>query len=126
MKILILEDNPIRIEKFKELFKYQTVVICTTVEEAQNACIDNVCQPFEALWLDHDLNGRIWEDSLEENSGYQFVRWMVEGGFQRNSLNYIHSMNPIGANRMLNLLKDNGYNGIWIPFHLLKLEDRNG
>jgi len=32
-------------------------------------------------------------------------------------------MNPIGANKMLNLLKDNDYDGIWIPFHLLKLEE---
>jgi len=34
-------------------------------------------------------------------------------------------MNLIGANKMLNLLLDNGYDGIWIPFHLLKLEDNN-
>jgi hypothetical protein len=27
-----------------------------------------------------------------------------------------------GANAMLNLLKDNGYEALWIPFHLLKLE----
>jgi hypothetical protein len=124
MKILILEDNLERIEKFKILFKNQEVCFCKTVEEAQLACIENILTPFQAMWLDHDLNGKIWEDSFKEESGYQFVKWLVDGGFQKHSLNYIHSMNPVGANLMLNYLLDNGYDGIWIPFHILKLEEK--
>lgn len=120
MRILILEDNPIRIEQFRKLFKYQNIIISKTVDNAKRWCKREV---FDALWLDHDLNGRIWEDSNEENSGYQFVKWLVDNGLQKKSLNYIHSMNPIGANRMLNYLIDNGYDGIWIPFHLLKIEE---
>jgi hypothetical protein len=34
-------------------------------------------------------------------------------------------MNPIGANRMLNLLLDNDYDGIWIPFPQLKINEVN-
>jgi hypothetical protein len=48
---------------------------------------------------------------------------MVGNNLQRNALIYIHSMNPVGANKMLNYLLDNGYDGIWHPFHLLKLEE---
>jgi hypothetical protein len=122
MKILILEDNQDRINKFKILFKNHDVCFCKTEFEARRACLDNKKTPFDILWLDHDLEGKIWEDSQKENTGYQFVKWMVDYGYQKNSLNYIHSMNPIGANLMLNYLRDNGYDGIWIPFHLLKLE----
>jgi hypothetical protein len=121
MKILILEDNQDRIKKFKILFKNHDVYFCKTETEARRVCIDNKYTPFDILWLDHDLEGKIWEDSNKENTGYQFVKWMVDFGYQKNSLNYIHSMNPIGANLMLNYLKDNGYDGIWIPFHTIKL-----
>jgi hypothetical protein len=122
MRILILEDNLERIEKFKILFKNQEVTHCASVCEAMMACRN---KEFDILWLDHDLQGKIWENSFHEETGYQFVKWMVDNCFQKNSLNYIHSMNPVGANLMLNYLKDNGYDGIWIPFHNLKIEEKN-
>ena len=117
MKIFILEDNTWRIDKFKELFKNHTLFICSDVQTAKQTCLNNT---FEIMFLDHDLSGKIWQDSNEENTGYQFVKWMVDNGFHKNSLNYIHSMNPVGANLMLNYLKANDYDGIWIPFHQLK------
>jgi len=122
MKILLLEDNLERVEKFNILFKNHQVTHCDNIKDAKNACLNRV---FDILWLDHDLEGKIWEDSFKEETGYQFVKWLVDNGYQKNSLNYIHSMNPIGANLMLNYLKDNDYDGIWIPFHLLKLEDKD-
>jgi hypothetical protein len=118
MKILILEDNIERIEKFKLLFKNQEVFIYDNVKDAFHICcfID-----FDVMFLDHDLGGKIWVDSNEENTGYQFIKWIVNEKKNKNSLIYIHSMNPIGANNMLNYLLDNEYDGIWIPFNLLKI-----
>ena len=124
MRLLILEDNPIRIEKFKKLFKNQEIVIFDNVDDAIAACEK---EEFKVLWLDHDLDNKIWVDSHScHNTGYKFVYTLIFKGLQKNSLIYIHSMNPVGANKMLNMLKDNDYDGIWIPFHLLKLEDKNG
>jgi CheY-like chemotaxis protein len=119
MRILILEDNLERIEKFKILFKNQQVTFCNNINDAVAECL---VYNFDVLWLDHDLNGKIWENSFKEETGYQFVKWLVDNQEQKKALIYIHSMNPIGANLMLNYLRDNGYDGIWIPFHLLKLE----
>jgi len=121
MKILVLEDNPIRVEKFKEIFKNQELFIFDNIEDALIACKKN---EFKILFLDHDLNNKIWVDSHEENTGYRFVYRLIWNNLQKNSLIYIHSMNPIGASKMLNLLKDNDYDGIWIPYHLLKLEGK--
>jgi len=121
MKIFVLEDDTIRIEKFELLFKNQQLRIVQNVEDAITSCLSD---EFQIMWLDHDLGGRIWTDSNEENTGYQFVKWLIENQKQKNALIYIHSMNPIGANKMLNLLLDNKYDGIWIPFNLIKLEDR--
>jgi hypothetical protein len=116
MKILLLEDSLNRIEKFKQLFKNQKLFISDNIKDAQITCKLN---EFPVMFLDHDLGNRIWVDSNEENTGYQFVKWLTENQLQKNSLIYIHSMNPIGANKMLNLLKDNNRDGIWIPYSLI-------
>lgn len=117
MKILILEDNQDRIEKFKQLFKNQETYFYTNVIDAYHACM---IHEFKVLFLDHDLGGKIWVDSDEENTGYEFVKLLTEKKLQNKSLIYIHSSNPIGANRMLNYLLDYQYDGIWHPFHLWK------
>jgi len=118
MRILCLEDNPIRIEAIKQLFKNQDIIIVDNVKEAKELSLLN---DFKVLLLDHDLGGQIWVDPEEENTGYSFVKWLVENNLCRNSLIYIHSLNPIGANKMLNYLLDNGYDGIWHPFHLWRV-----
>jgi len=118
MKILLLEDSSNRIEKFKELFKNQELFICSDIQTAKETCL---CNRIALFLLDHDLDGRMWQDSNEENTGYQFVKWIIDNEIGKESLFYIHSMNVIGANRMLNLLKDNNYDGIWQPFHLWKI-----
>jgi len=120
MKILILEDNQDRINKFKSALKNQDLYIAEDVQHAKEHCNFN---EFSVIFLDHDLGNKMWVNSNEENTGYQFVKWLIKNDLQKNSLFYIHSMNPIGANKMFNLLKDNGWDGIWIPYHLLNLEE---
>ncbi len=114
MKILILEDNLTRVEKFKQLFKNQELYIFDDILEALDACEKN---DFQILFIDHDLDNKIWVHSQEENTGWNFIRILINRGLCKNSLFYLHTMNPIGANRMLNMLLDRGYDGIWIPFH---------
>jgi len=121
MRILLLEDNPVRQEKFKQLFKNQELIIVDNVLDAKDICRHN---EIKVMFLDHDLGNAIWVNSNEENTGYQFVKWLVDNEFQKNTLIYIHSMNPIGANKMLNYLLDNKYDGIWIPAHLINMEGR--
>jgi DNA-binding NarL/FixJ family response regulator len=115
MNILILEDDVYRQEKFKELFKNQEVHIFNRVIDAFKKCQE---QTFDILCLDHDLGGKIWQNSNEPDTGYTFVRLLIENNLQKNALIYVHSMNPIGANKMVNYLYDNNYDGIWRPFHL--------
>ena len=118
MKILILEDSQERVESFQQSFIKQDLYLCRDIQQAKDACLVN---EFSIMFLDHDLDNKIWVDSQEENTGYQFVKWLVDNKLQKNSLYYIHSMNPCGASNMLNYLVNNGYDGIWIPYRLLKL-----
>ena len=122
MRILILEDNQDRQNKFNELFRNQELFIFDNAVDAHHACL---LRDFQIMFLDHDLGQEGWVKSEEENTGHQFVKWLIEKKLQKSALIYIHSMNPIGANKMLNLLLDNGYDGIWIPFNLI-LGGNNG
>jgi CheY-like chemotaxis protein len=121
MRILILEDNQERIEFFKRIFKNHELIICELIFSAQEIVQQ---EEFDIMFLDHDL----YKDNIRgielEITGYDFVKFLVKSNLQKHSLIYIHSMNPTGANAMQNLLRDNGYEVLWIPFHLLKLEDR--
>lgn len=123
MRIFILEDNIERIEWFKRIYKNHELYITCKLEWAKEDCKK---YEFDVLFLDHDISQLNLEAIETGNTGYDFVKWLVENKLQRRAIVYIHSMNPTGANAMQNLLKDNRYEVLWIPFHLLKLEDRNG
>jgi len=120
MKIFVLEDNLIRQEKFKEIFKNHELIFSDNVVDA---LLKLYKTEFDILMLDHDL---VENNLTSYNNGYELCKKMIELNLQKQAIVYIHSMNPSGANAMLNLLKDNGYEAQWIPYHLLKLEDRNG
>lgn len=116
MRIFILEDNKERLVAFKELYKTLSVTFCDNVKDAMRICMS---EEFEILLLGHDLDDRVYVDSNEENTGYQFVKKLVESGKQKEALIYVHSLNPIGANKMVNLLHNYGYDGIWSPYNLM-------
>jgi len=120
MRLLILEDNPERIKKFKEIFKHHELFFAKHIAQALITLHQN---EFDIIFLDHDLD----ENNLTSyNNGYELCKKMIEFNLQKQAIIYIHSMNPSGANAMLNILKDNGYQVDWYPYHLLKLEDKNG
>ncbi len=118
MNILILEDNEERIKWFKNIYRHHKLYITKDIKDALRLIS---AYEFDILFLDHDL----CEENLTSlNNGYEFVKKLIEFRLQKRAVIYIHSMNPTGANVMLNTLKGTGYEAQWIPFHLLKLEDR--
>jgi CheY-like chemotaxis protein len=122
MRILILEDNQERIEWFKKVYKNHTLHIFEDIENALN-CAKQV--EVDIYFLDHDLLPDCNFNAISlGTTGYDFVKKLIENKLSKQAIFYIHSMNPSGANAMLNLLKDNNYEALWIPYHLLKLEDR--
>jgi len=113
MRILILEDNFERIEFFKQLLKNHDIFITKDIQVALDFLRLNQC---EVIFLDYDLG----EDHLTSlNNGYELVKKIVEEKLQPNSQFYIHSLNPIGANQMVNLLRDYNYKAIWHPYSLM-------
>lgn len=121
MRVLILEDNEDRIRFFKEKYNNHILYITKDIEKAKN----EICyHEYDMFFLDHDLSDRNLEDIVMETTGYDFCKWITEHNYNKNSVFFIHSMNPGGANAMLNLMKENGYKVDWLPFYLLKQFNR--
>ena len=111
MNYLILEDNKSRISLFRSNLNTpgNLVVICTNVADAK-VWIQN--KKFDTVFLDHDLDGRIFVPSEEPNTGYQLAKWIAENKLDFNSI-IIHSYNEQGAKRILEVLPQ----AKWVPFN---------
>jgi hypothetical protein len=58
--------------------------------------------PYDRIYLDHDLDGRIFVNSEEPNTGYQLAKFIAERGLVAEII--LHSMNPFGSARMKEVL----------------------
>lgn len=110
-KILVLEDDQLRIKFFKKIFKEYTVVFVDHVNDA--IYINETLGPFDVNFLDHDLGGKVYVPSSHPDTGYQFAKYLAEKKVQAKFI--FHTMNYNGAQNMLSLLKE----AIYIPFNVL-------
>ena len=61
----------------------------------------------EEAWLDHDLAREHYEDKqTEEKTGYDFVLWMLENDKWPKDTCIVHSLNPVGAKRMCDIIAE--------------------
>jgi len=103
-KILILEDDANRIRQFKQAFKNQDPLYCTTVDNAIQALGKNPDIKF--FLLDHDLGGEQMVDSFgKEPTGFTFAKYLTTlyQDFSKVAI-VVHSWNPSGANNIKNLI----------------------
>ena len=84
-RILILEDDPVRISAFVEGLAGHDIVIVATANEAKRQVGG---APFDVIFLDNDLGGTQSQglDSNDENCGYAVAKWIAAVGW--------HSVNP--------------------------------
>lgn len=123
MKVFVLEDNLNRIELFQSLFAYRgdEHSYATNFDDAVSMYLE---ADADVVFLDHDLGGRVYVDSEEPNTGYQFVKWIVENdpNLERKRF-FIHSWNPIGSTKMLTYLIESGANAFALPFDIGRIRD---
>lgn len=109
MKILILEDDPDRVKRFKSHLIEHDV----TYTDDTKACIQLLnSDTFDAVFLDHDLFGKTYVKS-GENTGYEVAEWLGNNPDKKPDLIIIHSLNGNGAKLMQEAIKSNSY---YIPF----------
>lgn len=115
MRVFILEDDPVRQIGFMGALLGHEVTMCASVLNAKEA----FKPPYDIILLDHDLGGLQMVDSADEDTGYQFAVFMCEQPTwlsYRSSQVIVHSFNPEGAQKMANLLHEDGYKVVKIPY----------
>lgn len=107
MRILFLDDDQERYDRFKVLCPYP-FYWAKTADEAIQFLSTNEC---DYVFLDHDLEG-VYQDSTHENTGAAVARWMAAYWPSKHIPVIIHSWNPPGAEKMHVTLKSGGFQHI--------------
>lgn len=113
MKIFFLEDNMNRYTKFFKWIetkcKWPNVLSASDADEAISILKEN--KKFDIIFLDHDLGGKVFVDSNEDNTGYRVAKFIKDNGIKYKQC-IIHSQNPAGAINMERILDGS----IRVPF----------
>ncbi len=97
MNILVLDDQQRRHDIFAMLFK--TAIHAYTIDDCINAL---EWENIEVLFLDYDLKGNQRNDPKEE-TGWAVANWIKENPAKSPKKIIIHSLNPGGAQRIMDL-----------------------
>lgn len=121
MRILILEDDPARLEWFRSMTIGCNVDVTKDVEEAKRWFDEN---EYDQIFLDHDLcdeHYAVWEQGVktyDATTGYAVAKHIAESDRSPRANIIIHSMNPTGSRRMEQALQSRG--ALWVSFPILK------
>lgn len=113
LRVLVLEDSAERMKVLRPLLKDCEV---DHYEDCGPALL-GAKPPYDLLLLDHDLGGRTFVPSEDENTGHTFVSSEVGQAVCRDTTVIVHSHNWDGAQRMVKAAKEAGASSaIWVPF----------
>ena len=106
MKIFILEDSIVRQNWFIDNFNSHALTI---IDNAIDAIKLLEMVFYDIIFLDHDLSDKHYEAVISGNNiefddtGYSVAK-IIPNTINKNSIIIIHTHNPIGAERMKNIL----------------------
>jgi len=116
MKIFILDDSKERQQVLqpilRELLDGPTFFIAYSRNEAIEI-LENE-NDFDFIFLDHDLGGRVYVDSQEEDTGFWVAKYIADNDIRSKHI-IIHTLNTHGAKNMLTILPQATY----VPFIFL-------
>lgn len=110
-RILFLDDNYARGQSF--LAQHPDAVWVEWADE----CIKLLSEPWDEVWLDHDLGGLTFVDPNRKDCGMEVVRHIVanQPDHLRTTRFIIHSHNDEAAPLMAESLQSAGYDCIERP-----------
>jgi len=125
-RIIILDDMTSRHDWFDmAMGKDNNLIHCYTPDEFYAEI--EICWP-DAMFLDHDLSETAImcdPDNIDERTGTDVAKWLASMTADPDAKRcqvVIHSMNPVGAERMFQILKNNEwYTLTKVPFYRLTL-----
>ena len=119
-RVLVVEDDETRCAWFRQHLRGRALDVTCDVPTAIGWLAS---REYVAVLLDHDLADEHYFSNVldDERTGYAVARWLADNPTrQRDALIIIHSLNYVGAQRMLEVLRDAGREAEHIPFHYLQ------
>ncbi|MFI5458591.1 MAG: cyclic-phosphate processing receiver domain-containing protein [Isosphaerales bacterium] len=113
-RLLFLDDDPARAEAF--LSENPEAVWVETVAE----CIVRLVENWDEIHLDHDLGGRTYVDTNENDCGMEVIRWLCKEprAHLRQTLFFVHTHNSVAGLLMVLQMRASGYKAEFRPFGL--------
>jgi len=114
MNIFVLEDNADRIKEFASRYIKYSLVICNNVEKAISIL---TLIKFDIVFLDHDLEGKVYVPPTNPNTGTRVCEMIVKGP-NSDTPTIVHTFNHVAAERMMGILRSNPHHSIikWEEF----------
>jgi CheY-like chemotaxis protein len=104
LRVLVLDDNKIRLKIFKRNL-IGAVIVCTeTVKDCIKELRDSEAN-YDYLFLDHDLDGKIYVPS-GPGTGYEVAQWLKNNPHKKPNKIILHSCNEEGIKKMLEELPE--------------------
>ncbi len=126
ISVFLLDDDHRRHRWFKKRFEGDDVIIAETVEEAK-VCLNE--EPFDAIFLDHDLLPHHYESNDHNDfssTGYAIAEYLNERkDLQRAATIIVHTRNADAAVRMVEKLRESGRTVEYCAFPMLDLKIKN-
>lgn len=119
-RILIVEDDAERCAWFNQRFSGLVLDITCDVSEAIAWLSE---RDYTMILLDHDLTEEHYfsNEHDDERTGYAVAAWLAgHPDSQRDATILIHSLNYVGAGRMLDIRHNAGRDAEHLPFSYLK------
>lgn len=120
-RVLIVEDDEMRCAWFQEKLSSHVLDVTCDVREAEGWLEE---REYTTILLDHDLSDEHYysNEPDDERTGYAIAAWLASHlDRQRGALIVIHSLNYVGAQRMLDILHDAGRDAEHVPFPYLQI-----
>ncbi len=111
-RILFLDDDPERAAAF--LGRHPQAVWVQTVEE----CVSRLVERWDEVHLDHDLGGKMFVDSREQDCGMEVIRWLCKDVHEhlRVTRFLVHTHNSLAGLLMVLQMRASGYQAEFCPF----------
>ena len=119
-RVLIVEDDEARCAWFRGRLAGSRLDVTCDVRQAVRWLAEH---DYRAVLLDHDLSDEHYfsNEPDDERTGYAVARWLAENPTaQRDALILVHSLNYVGARRMVDVLRAAGRDAEHVPFHQLQ------
>ena len=116
MKILILDDDHLRLNQFKRNLIGNNVTNVTTVHDTIKLLKEKL---WDIVFLDHDLGGQIYVPS-GPGTGFEVAEWLRDNPERKPKKIVIHSFCEYGRNNMNKVLPESIiFPGAWLKENII-------